>query len=694
MSKSDYPRIPSACPHDCPSTCALEVEKIDAHTIGRVYGAKENDYTSGVICAKVSRYAERIHHPQRLTTPLQRVGPKGEGLSSFKPISWTQALDRVADNMRQVSAEYSPQAIWPYHYAGTMGLVQRDCLDRLRHVLGTSLQHSTFCTTLADAGWMVGTGSKRGADVRDMIHSDVIVVWGGNPVSTQVNVMHHIAKARRENNAKLVVIDPYVTGTAKKADLHLMLKPGTDGALACAVMHVLFAENYADRDYMAEFTDSSEELEQWLIQRTPEWAANITGIEAHKIIEFARLYGRSKKTFIRLGYGFSRSRNGAVNMHAATCLPAITGAWRVRGGGALYGNKDIYAIDKTLISATDRMDASLRVLDQSRIGEVLCGNPSDLGDGPPIKSLFVQNTNPLVVAPDTNRVHEGLSREDLFVCVHEQFMTETAAMADIVLPATMFLEHDDMYQASGHTYLQVTKKVIEPAAECKSNHWVLCELARRLDLEHEGFNLSEWELMDQALKSSGLPAAEELYKNRWHECAGEFTQSNFLSGFATHNKRFHFKPNWANVGKHSQGMPIFPDHWESIDSTSQQHPYRLVAAPARQFLNTTFTETATSRKMEKQPQVLIHPTDCKALGVQSGDQVRVGNRLGDIALAVLSFAGLQPGTVVIESIWPNKDFAGSKGVNTLVSSSPGQPNGGAVFHDTAVWIKPVTAEPV
>ena len=277
--------------------------------------------------------------------------------------------------------------------------------------------------------------------------------------------------------------------------------------------------------------DDVEQLKTSLQLKTPAWAAAVTGIDESQIVAFAKLYGSSKKTFIRCGYGFSRSRNGAVSMHAVTCLPAITGAWQERGGGALYGNKDIYKIDGKLISASDCVDSSKRIFDQSRIGEVLCGNKTDLAGGPPVMSLFVQNTNPVVVAPDTNRVREGFSREDLFVCVHEQFMTETAAMADVVLPATMFLEHDDMYQASGHTYFQVTRKVIEPYAECQSNHWVLGELAQRLGLDHEGFYLSEWELMDRSLRATGLPGADEIYAKRWHDCGAGFPTANFLGGF-------------------------------------------------------------------------------------------------------------------------------------------------------------------
>ena len=313
MPDQNITRVHSTCPHDCPSTCALSIEKIDDHTIGRVYGA-DNPYTAGVVCAKVARYAERIHHPDRLSQPLRRVNSKSAATGEFEPVSWDDALDEIAQRFQTIIQEFGAQAIWPYHYAGTMGLVQRDGLDRLRNCLGTSQQHSTFCTTLADAGWIAGTGVKRGSDSRSISQSEVIVVWGGNPVNTQVNLMHHIALARKQG-AKLVVIDPYVTGTAKKADIHLMIKPGTDGALACAVMCVLLQEGLVDTDYLDRQTDFSEDVRQHLMQKTPQWAAPITGLSVAEIVEFARLYGSTQKSFIRAGYGFSRSRNGSVNMH-------------------------------------------------------------------------------------------------------------------------------------------------------------------------------------------------------------------------------------------------------------------------------------------------------------------------------------------------------------------------------------------
>ena len=467
--------LPSACPHDCPSTCALEVERLDEHAIGRVRGAADNDYTAGVICAKVSQYRERVHHPDRLMQPMKRSAAKGSG--EFTPISWDEALDEISDNFSRTASQLGPETVWPYYFAGTMGLVQRDGINRLRHAMGYSNQDMTICTSLPWSGWRAGTGAGWGVDPREMAEADLIVVWGGNPVSTQVNVMTHISRARKKRGAKLVVIDPYRTPTAEVADIHLAPRPGTDGALACAVMHVLFTEDFADHDYMQKYTDVPERLQRHLTTRTPSWAAEITGLSVDEITEFACLYGRTKRSYIRVGYGFSRSRNGAVNMHAVSCLPAVTGAWKHRGGGAMHSNADLYIPDMTLIMGLDVKDETIRALDMSQIGRVLTGDQESLLGGPPVTAMLMQNINPAEVCPETTKVLEGLARDDLFLCVHEQFMTGTAKYADILLPATMFLEHEDIYKGGGHVYLQVARPVIEALENAalttrSSVHWL------------------------------------------------------------------------------------------------------------------------------------------------------------------------------------------------------------------------------
>ncbi len=678
--------VHSVCPHDCPSTCALEVERLDARTIGAVRGAGANSYTQGVICAKVARYAERIHHPGRLLRPLRRTGARGDG--QFVEISWDDALDEVANAFLRATQKYDTTAVWPYYFAGTMGLVQRDGINRLRHVMRYSGLHKTICTSIVDAGWTAGVGAKTGVDPREMEHSDLIVMWGGNPVNTQVNVMTHVAHARKTRGAKFIVVDPYRTGTAAMADMHLMVRPGTDGALACAVMHVLFRDGHADRDYLAKHTDFPAGLEAHLKSRDPAWAERITGVPAAQIEDFAALYGRTKNAYLRVGYGFARSRNGATNTHAVACLPAVTGAWKYKGGGAHWSYGSIYRWNKTLIEGLDARDPSIRVLDMSRLGAILTGDKRDLGDGPPVAAMIVQNTNPAVVCPDSHKVRRGLMRDDLFTCVHEQFMTETAKLADIVLPATMFLEHDDVYQAGGHPHIQIGAKVVEPPGECRSNHDVLCGLAKRLGAQHRGFEMSAWQMIDETLKDSGWPGAAEIQAKHWHDVIGDFETSHFLKGFPTNDGRFHFAPDWSKLGANHAAMPKLPDHFDIVEKADSEHPFRLVAAPARQFLNTSFTETPTARKREVRPTLLLHPKDAASLGIADGMRARIGNRRGEIALHAKLFEGLQRGVVVVESIWPNADFADGIGINALIGDDPAPPNGGAVFHDTAIWVRP------
>lgn len=678
----------SVCPHDCPSACALEVERIGKDRIGRVRGARGQTYTDGIVCAKVARYTERQHHPARLAVPLRRVGEKGGGHDAFRPISWDDALDEVAERLTLAAQRHGSETVWPYYYAGTMGLVQRDGLNRLRHVMRYSREDLTICNRLSDVGWLVGVGAKRGVDGREMARSDLIIVWGGNPVSTQVNAMTHIAKARRERGAKLVVIDPYRTGTAEIADLHLALLPGTDGALACAVMHVLFAEGFADRAYLARYTDDPAGLEAHLSTRTPEWAAAITGLDAAAITDFARLYGRTRRSFIRFGYGFSRSRNGAAQMFAALCLPAVTGAWQYEGGGAHYSNHGLVPIDRTLIEGLDRFDPSVRLLDQCRIGPVLCGDRRDLGDGPPVTALLIQNTNPMVVAPESALVHRGFRRDDLFVCVHEQFLTETAAMADIVLPATTFLEHDDLYTAGAHTYLQISRPVVPPYAECRSNHDMLCALAQRLGARHHGFDISAADMIDETLRASGLPGRDGFDEGVWRDFWPGFETGHFLDGFGHADGKFHFRADWRGLGPFYGELPEFPDHVAITDDGDPAHPFRMVPAPSRSFLNTSFNNTPSGIAREGRPTAMIHPKALARLGIGDGARVRIGNKKGSVVVHARAFDGLQPRVVVVEGLWPNHAFEDGIGINLLTSAEPGLPSGGGVFHDTSVWLKP------
>jgi anaerobic selenocysteine-containing dehydrogenase len=638
----------SVCPHDCPSACSLEVELLDDRTIGRVRGAKEQNYTLGVICEKVARYAERIHHPDRLLYPVKRTGKKGAG--AFARITWDEALDEIGTRFNAIENDFGPEAIWPYWYAGTMGLVMRDGIERLRNVKNYSGMYGTFCIALSWPGYYAGTGRVAGVDPREMQKSDLIVMWGGNPVNTQVNVMTHIGIAKKNRSAQLACVDIYDTGTMKQADHKYIIKPGTDGALACAIMHVLFREGYADSDYLNKFTDDPKGLEAHLESKTPQWASAICGLAPEKIVEFAELIGKTPRTFFRLGYGFTRSRNGSANMHAVTCIPAVTGAWQYEGGGALHSNSGMYKWNKTLIEGKDVASRS-RVMDQSRIGEVLSGNPADLREGPPVKAIFIQNTNPVSVAPDQNKVKQGFAREDLFTVVHEQFMTETAQYADIVLPATMFLEHDDVYQGGGHSHIMLGRKLVEPPGECRNNHDVLTEIAKRVGAEHEGFHLTPRHIIDRTLKASKRRSVDDLDAENWFDVQPDFETAHFLNGFGHPDGKFRFRADWkkahavlSRMGSLGpvEDMPSFPDHYTAHEQADEAFPFRLATSPARTFLNSTFNETPGSVKREGRPTVLVHPDDLARLGIADGAKVRIGSRRGEVTLHAKSHDGQQP----------------------------------------------------
>lgn len=682
----------STCPHDCPSACALDIDVIDGSTIGRVRGNKKQTYTAGVVCAKVARYAERVHHPDRVLYPMRRTGPKGSG--QFARISWDEALDEIAARFDAAEREFGAQSVWPYYYAGTMGLVMRDSINRLAHLKKYSRFYATICSTVAWAGFAAGTGKVAGVDPREMVKSDLIVIWGTNPVNTQVNVMTHATRARKERGAKIAAIDIYDNDTMKQADIRILLRPGTDGAFACGVMHVLFRDGYADRDYLSRYTDCPDELEAHLQSRDPRWASAICGVPVAEIEAFARLVGETPRAFFRLGYGFTRSRNGATQMHAALCIPAVTGAWQHEGGGAFFNNGSIWKFDKTLIEGLDAIDPAVRSLDQSQIGRILTGDAESLHGGPPIKAMLIQNTNPVTVAPEQRRVVEGFSREDLFVAVHEQFMTETALMADIVLPATMFVEHDDLYYGGGHQHISVGQKLIEPPGECRSNHEVLQGLAQRLGLDHPSFAMTPRQIIDQTLRDSGRGTIDDLIADEWRDLQPDFRTAHYLDGFGHPDGRFHFKADWTSVPVPRnlkmgprETMPSLPDHWAITEETDDAHPFRLATSPARSFLNSSFNETPSSQAREGVPSLMIHPADAAAQGIAEGDDVLIGNTRGETVLSARIVEGLRRGVLIAESIFPRKAHKTGEGINVLTGAEAVAPHGGAAFHDNKVWIR-------
>ncbi|NJR13224.1 MAG: molybdopterin-dependent oxidoreductase [Phyllobacteriaceae bacterium] len=698
LALTRHPHRKSVCPHDCPSACAIEVDIRADGTIGRLRGQKQNTYTDGVICAKVARYAERNHHPDRLLYPLIRVGAKGAG--QWRRASWDEALDLVAARFREAEQRFGPETVWLNFYAGTMGQVQRDGINRLRHAKGYSNQFDSFCTNMAWTGYAMGTGSIRGADPREMAKSDCVVIWGTNAVSTQVNVMTHAMKARKERGAKIVAIDIYQSPTLKQADLPLVLRPGTDGALACAVMHILFRDGYANREYLARYADDAEGLEAHLKSRGPEWAAAITGLSIQEIEAFAQLVGTTPKTFFRLGYGFTRQRNGTINMHAASCIPVVTGAWLHEGGGAFHNNAAIFGLNKDVMQGAANADASRRWLDQGKIGRILTGDESALNGGPPVTALFIQNTNPANVAPEQRLVIEGLKRDDLFTVVHEQFMTDTARYADVVLPATTFLEHDDVYKGGGHQHVLFGPKLIDAPGETRENLFVHEELAKRLGVaDAAGFGHTAREHVDIMLADSGKKPRADWGDDNWIDLQPDFETSHFIHGFGHADGKFRFKPDWLSTPAPDrpadrlgllgplERLPVFPDHVDLNEAADATHPFKLATSPARNFLNSTFAETPTSAKNERRPELMMHPDDAAPLGVTDGARVEIGNTRAKLVLHARLTPEAKRGTVIAEGLWPNSAHERGEGINVLVGADSCAPYGGVAYHDVKVWIR-------
>jgi anaerobic selenocysteine-containing dehydrogenase len=687
----------TACPHDCPSTCALDIEIGADGRMGRVRGSDTNSYTAGVICAKVARYAERLYHPDRLMHPMRRTGAKGAG--GWRQVSWADALDEIAEAFVKAEARHGSETVWPYYYAGTMGWVQRDSIDRLRHAKKYSGFFDSICTNQAWTGVVMGTGALRGPDPREMAKSDCVVIWGTNAVSTQVNVMTHAIKARKERGARIVVVDIYDNPTMKQADMKLILKPGSDAALACATMHIAFRDGHADRAYLARYSDDPAGLEAHLATRTPEWAAAITGLSVEEIETFARLVGTKKKTYFRLGYGFTRSRNGAVSMHAALSVPVVLGSFQYEGGGGFHSNSGIFGLDNRLLTGAAMQDASIRHLPQTELGRILTGDRASLQGGPPVTAMLVQNTNPVNVMPEQRLVREGFMRDDLFVAVHEQFMTETADIADIVLPATMFVEHDDIYRGGGQSHILLGPKLVEPPQDVRTNLFVIEELANRLGVsDMPGFGMSEREHID-AIVAPHAVSYDDLLADKWLDRQPDFETAHYLRGFAHPDGKFRFRPDWRGQKgptrpPESMGLmgpvdtlPSFPDYWGSVEQADADHPYRLATPPARNFLNSTFTETRTSRHKEGRPELMIATADAEREGIASGDIVTIGNGRGVVRIHARVTDVANPGILVAEGLWPNRAHLDGEGINTLTSADAAAPYGGVGLHDNHVWLR-------
>jgi anaerobic selenocysteine-containing dehydrogenase len=684
--------IRAACPHDCPDTCAMLVTVEDGRAV-RVAGDPDHPFTSGFLCTKVANYEQRTHSPDRVRTCLKRTGAKGEG--RFEPISWDEALDKIASRFKALAeSNEGAETILPYSYCGTMGLVQSQSMDRrFFHRLGASQLDRTICASAGAAGYKATIGASIGTDPERFHDAKLILIWGTNTISANVHLWPEILQAKAAG-ARLISIDPRRTRTADQCDEHIAPLPGTDAALALGLMHVIFAEGLEDRDYLERHTVGATELRARAREYSPERVAVICGLEAETITRLARLYATVKPSVIRINYGLQRHAGGGMAVRTIACLPAIVGAWRDPAGGILLSTSGTFPLNYPALERPDLMPKPQpRTLNMSQLGDVLTRI-----DDPPVRALYVYNSNPAAVAPDQSKVIEGLKREDLFTVVHELFMTDTTDYADIVLPATSQLEHFDLHKAYGHLYLVINERAIESLHEAKCNSDVFRLLAARMDFAEECFTDSDEEIARQAL-STNHPALEGitlegLRATGWMRLKLPETFAPFAEGsFPTPSGKCElFSETLA-----AQGLPAVPEFIppgesrQSAPQVAENYPLALISPAAHAFLNSSFANLPKQLRQELRPFVEIHPTDAAARSIQDGDTVRAFNERGSCELHAVVTTRAREGVVVSPSVWWNKLSPGKANINQLTSQKLTDMGSGATFYDALVEIEKMSA---
>ena len=676
----------SVCPHDCPSACALEVT-VDDGRIVDVVGDRAHPFTRGVICGKVHDYAERVYSPLRILHPMRRVGPKGA--AEFERISWEEAIEEIAHRFTRVIAQWGGEAILPFSYAGTLGRIQYYAGHPLFHALGASQLDRTICTATAYAGWRATLGVVAGNDSEQMVGSDLVVLWGINAAYTHINLMT-LVKEARSRGARIVCIDPYRTRTARQADQHLMTRSGTDGALALGLMHVLIREDLLDHGYIERATLGFDALREHVRAYPPERVAAITGLSADAIVDLARAYGRTKASYLRVGIGLSRHENGGMTCRAIACLPALTGAYAHPHGGALLGSSGTFGPGDTVLERRDLLPSPPpRTINMVQLGRAL----TDPDLRPPVMALYVYNSNPAAVCPNSSLVLDGLAREDLFTVVHEQVQTDTADYADLLLPATTSMEHTDVYRSFGHLYLQLAEPVIPPRGEARTNWEVFGELARAMGMRDRHYETALPALVDAHLRAAG-PVADgithaRLRAERSARIAVPRPFLPFADGAPTPSGRVEFYSETLRR-EGLPGLPTYVPLRESLDDPAigSRFPLRCHVPPNRFFLNSSFSQSALLRARQGGPTVLVHPDDAAARGIGEGSLVQVWNDRGRALFTAVLSDDTQAGQVVIEGIWWHKFMPGGRGVNALTSDGLADMGGGPAFHSTMVDVVP------
>lgn len=677
--------FPAVCPLDCPDTCGLLLHKENGKIV-KVAGNPDHPITKGAICNKVRNMAERVYHPERLQYPMRRVGAKGEG--KFERISWDEAIHEITGKFKSISTKYGSESILPYSFYGNMGILGVDGMDRrFFNALGASMLEQTICNAAGNTGWKYTMGANRGTLPEDTEHSDLILVWGGNIVSTNMHQVVLAEKARKKG-AQIVVIDVHRNRTAQWGDWFIPLYPGTDSALALGLMNVLFDRGLTDEAFMQKYTVGHEALRDHVRGYTPERVARITGVPEADIVKLAELYGNAQAAHIHIGNGLQHHDNGGMNVRSIACLPAITGQWLKRGGGAVRTNSYASTNSDALERPELRSNPEARVVNMNRIGEAL------LEAKQPIRALMVYCSNPLVVAPDTERVERGFAREDLFTVVHDLFMTDTAKYADIVLPAKSSFEATDLYTSYWHQYVHLQEPVIAPIGESKSNVELFSLLGQAMGYDPEIFGETPEQMIADALTDIGNPymngvTLEALQEHRFVKLDMSSHES-FLEQLPTPSGKIElYSETMAETG-----LPPLPTYRALVEGYDGEHPagpddvhpLMFLSPPNHNFLNSTFANTEKHQRMEKLPMLQIHPEDAAHRNIEDGDAVVVWNDRGRIELTAKVSESMLPGTVISQGLW--WDGSGRKQrVNSLTSGRLSDMGNGATFFSATVEVK-------
>jgi len=678
-------QVVGACPHDCPDTCSLLTTVQDGKAV-KVQGNPHHPQTDGVLCTKVARYTERTYHPQRLLQPLKRSGPKGSG--QFTPVSWESAIADICARLKTIIADpaQGPQAVLPYSYAGTMGWVQSEGMAaRFFNRMGASLLDYTICASAGGAGLAHTLGANVGMAVEQFANAKLILIWGSNPITSSVHFWRYAQEAKRKG-ARLVCIDPRRSETAEKCHSHIALLPGTDAALALALMHELIVHDWLDHDYLARYTVGWEALRARALQWPPSRAAQVCGISPQEIEALARDYGQTcqngQPAAIRLNYGMQRSRGAANAVRAVTCLPALAGAWRHAAGGMLLSSSGTRSFNKTVLQHPElRQPGPVRTINMSTIGDDLL-RPASAQFGPAISAVFVYNSNPVAVAPDSSKVVQGFAREDLFTVVLEHFQTDTADYADYLLPATTQLEHWDIHTTYGHTDLLLNEPAIAPLGQARSNAAIFRALAQGMDYAEPCFTEDDLAMCKSAL--AGRLDFEALAREGYatlQRADAPFAQGNF----PTPSGRCElWSERLASAGL--DGLPDYLPNYEAAGSATD-YPLAMISPPARNFMNSTFVNVQSLRDMENEPLIEIHPQDAQLRNIPDGALVRVFNSRGHYHCVANVSERARPGVVIGLGVWWRKLGSRGTNLNELTHQKLTDLGRAPTFYDCAVQVE-------